>query len=68
MASIHHRDESGASSIEYGLIVFAIAALIAAVVFLLGGVVREAYDNSCDIFAGTAADNDVITQSNCDVG
>ncbi len=41
------RDERGASSVEYGLIAVAIAALIVVIVFLLGGVVRELFTDSC---------------------
>ena len=35
------RSEEGASSVEYGLIVTAIAAVVVAIVFLLGGVVED---------------------------
>lgn len=41
------RDEAGASAVEYGLIVFAIAAVIAAVVFAFGSVVQELFSDSC---------------------
>lgn len=43
-----HRDE-GASAVEYGLLVAAIAAVIVGVVFVLGGRVRSAFSktNSC---------------------
>ncbi len=41
------RDETGASAVEYGLIVFAIAGVIVAILFLLGGVVQETYSDSC---------------------
>ncbi len=40
--------ERGASSVEYGLIVFAIAALIVVVLFALGRVSRDLYQDSCD--------------------
>ena len=42
------RDERGASSVEYGLIAVAIAALIVVILFLLGGVVQELFQDSCD--------------------
>ena len=45
------QDESGASAVEYGLIVFAIAAIIAIVVFAFGIVVSETYADSCDEIA-----------------
>jgi pilus assembly protein Flp/PilA len=42
------RCEDGASAVEYGLLVAAIAALIALVVFALGGIVKTAlYDKTC---------------------
>ena len=41
------RDEHGASSVEYGLIAVAIAALITVVVFALGGVVQDLFSSSC---------------------
>jgi pilus assembly protein Flp/PilA len=47
------RDESGASAVEYGMIVFAIAAVIVAILFLLGGVVEETYSDSCTTIADT---------------
>jgi pilus assembly protein Flp/PilA len=39
------RDESGATAVEYGLIVAAIAGLIIVVVFLLGRKVNNAFSN-----------------------
>ena len=41
------RDDDGASAVEYGLIVFAVAALVAIAVFGLGKVVRDSYVDSC---------------------
>jgi pilus assembly protein Flp/PilA len=38
-------DESGATAVEYGLIVAAIAGLIIVVVFLLGKKVNNAFNN-----------------------
>jgi len=52
------RDEQGASAVEYGLLVAAIAAVIVIIVFALGGMVRDAFDSSCDTIAGTAQVND----------
>ena len=40
-------DERGASAVEYGLLVAGIAALIVAVVFLLGGQVKGAFEDTC---------------------
>ncbi|MGA9748610.1 MAG: Flp family type IVb pilin [Nocardioides sp.] len=45
------RDETGASAVEYGLLVFAIAATITLIVFMLGNVVKDTYSGSCDRIA-----------------
>lgn len=49
------REERGASSVEYGLVAVAIAALIVVILFLLGGVVQETYSDSCDTIRETAS-------------
>ena len=43
------RRDEGASAVEYGLLIAGIAAVIVAVVFLLGGNVKTAFSdtNSC---------------------
>jgi pilus assembly protein Flp/PilA len=41
------RDENGASAVEYGLLVAGIAALIVAVVFIFGGVIKGAFKTTC---------------------
>ena len=41
------RGDAGASSVEYGLIVFAIAAVITIAVFALGPPVLGLFDTSC---------------------
>ena len=41
-------DERGASAVEYGLLVAGIAALIVAVVFLLGDNVKDAFQDTCN--------------------
>jgi len=46
--------DSGASAVEYGLLVFAIAAVIAAVVFAFGMVVEDTYAGTCEDFADSA--------------
>ena len=48
----HDRNERGASAVEYGLLVAAIAALIAIVVFAVGHIVSNAFENTCDTMAG----------------
>lgn len=39
-------DERGASAVEYGLLVAGIAAVIVAVVFTLGGQIKEAFNGT----------------------
>ena len=41
------RDEDGASAVEYGLIVFAIASMVVLIVFSLGIVNKEMFADSC---------------------
>ena len=49
------RDESGASSVEYGLLAVAIAALIVVIVFALGGIVTELFSDTCDSIKAKAS-------------
>lgn len=49
------RSEEGASAVEYGLLVAAIAALIVLIVFSLGGIVKETFSDTCDGIKGKAA-------------
>ena len=42
------RDEDGASAVEYGLLVAAIAAVIVIIVFALGGIIKDAFQSTCD--------------------
>ena len=48
------RDEDGASAVEYGLLVAAIAALIVIIVFALGGIIRNVFQNTCDTISSQA--------------
>jgi pilus assembly protein Flp/PilA len=41
-------DERGASAVEYGLLIAGIAALIVAVVFLFGGVLKNIFQTTCN--------------------
>ena len=41
--------DEGASAVEYGLLVAAIAAAIAIVVFAVGGLVRQQYSDTCNV-------------------
>ena len=39
------KDEEGASAVEYGILVAAIAAVIIAIVFVVGGKVSNGFEN-----------------------
>lgn len=41
------RREDGASAVEYGLLVAAIAALVVIIVFALGGLVKDVFKDTC---------------------
>lgn len=57
---VRESKDRGASAVEYGLMVAAIAALIVGIVFGLGGVVQGVFQDTCEDVAvgtgGTAAD------------
>jgi pilus assembly protein Flp/PilA len=44
---VARKDEKGASAVEYGLLVAAIAALIVVIVFALGGIVQDVFQSTC---------------------
>ncbi|MCX6395852.1 MAG: Flp family type IVb pilin [Propionibacteriales bacterium] len=53
------RDEDGASAVEYGLLVAGIAALIVAIVFVFGGVIKDTFSKTCGkVSSGTAGTYD----------
>lgn len=54
---IAKRDDEGASAVEYGLLVAAIAAIIILVVFALGSFVKGAFKDTCDAFDGASTIN-----------
>ncbi|MGN6161397.1 MAG: Flp family type IVb pilin [Marmoricola sp.] len=49
------RTEDGASAVEYGLLVAGIAALIVAVVFLFGGMIKNVFHNTCSTINTSAS-------------
>ena len=51
IASAKKRDEEGASAVEYGLLVAAIAAVIILLVFALGGWIKGSFKKTCDALA-----------------
>jgi pilus assembly protein Flp/PilA len=44
----HVNGEAGASAVEYGLLIAAIAAVIVVVVFALGSVVKSKFQKTCN--------------------
>ena len=53
---VTRRGDDGASALEYGLLVAAIAALVVIIVFALGGLVRDVFKDTCSkIDSGTTA-------------
>jgi Flp pilus assembly pilin Flp len=59
------RDDHGASSVEYGLIVFAIAAAIVIAVVAFGDVVTGTFTTSCDTFQSTRTAYDSSVTASC---
>lgn len=57
---VTRRHDEGASAVEYGLLVAAIAALIVIIVFALGGVIKEVFTDTC-----TAVKNGASTTASC---
>jgi len=53
------RTEDGASAVEYGLLVAGIAALVVAVVFVLGGFIESGFNKTCSEIAD--GDQDAAT-------
>jgi len=47
----HHKNDEGASAVEYGLLVAAIAAVIVVIVFALGGLVKDKFKSTCNNIA-----------------
>lgn len=58
------KDDEGASAVEYGLLVAAIAAIIILLVFALGGFVKGAFQDTCDAFKSSNTANSAAGQ-NC---
>jgi pilus assembly protein Flp/PilA len=48
------KDDKGASAVEYGLLIAAIAAVIVVIVFALGSVVKSKFQNTCTLVANTS--------------
>jgi pilus assembly protein Flp/PilA len=50
-------EETGASAVEYGLLVAAIAALIVLIVFALGGVVSSVFSDTCTAIGDASSED-----------
>ncbi len=59
--TLRRRTDEGASAVEYGLLVALIAAIIVLVVVSLGGIVKEAFSDTCTGIKTGASDT--ITSS-----
>ena len=57
------KDDSGASAVEYGLLVAAIAAVIVAVVFGLGALVRDALNSTGDCLTSNGTSSSCPTNT-----
>jgi len=62
---ITRRDEDGASAVEYGLLVAGIAALIVAIVFIFGGMIRDTFSKTCGKISTGTANGTVTTTATC---
>ncbi len=51
--SLMVRDDEGATAVEYGIMVAAIAAVIVAIVFLIGEEIAAAFQTVLDELSGT---------------
>ena len=49
------KNEDGASAVEYGLLVAAIAALIVVIVFVLGNIIQDVFEDTCKEIDDTVA-------------
>jgi pilus assembly protein Flp/PilA len=59
------RSDRGASSVEYGILLAAIAAVVVVAVVALGGVANGTFTDSCDTFQTTRAAYDPSTSASC---
>jgi pilus assembly protein Flp/PilA len=49
------RNDEGASAVEYGLLIAAIAAVIVIIVFALGGVIKNVFSKTCSTVSSGAS-------------
>jgi pilus assembly protein Flp/PilA len=63
----HQKSDEGASAVEYGLLVAAIAAVIVVIVFALGGLVKNKFKDTCDSISGKG-DKTAVQTGDCNDG
>ncbi len=62
---VHGARDRGASAVEYGLMVAAIAAVIVGIVFGLGTLVGKTFDNTCASIAGKTSTTATANSTDC---
>lgn len=60
------KQEDGASAVEYGLIAVAVAAVLVAVVVVLGGYVKGSFSDACSNLDAEGVTNSGNTGNDCD--
>jgi pilus assembly protein Flp/PilA len=63
--ALRHAKDEGASAVEYGLLVAAIAAVIVVVVFALGGIIRGKFSSTCSTIGNAAVTANATDLNNC---
>ena len=58
------REDEGASAVEYGLLVAAIAAIIILLVFAVGKLVKQGFKDTCDNFKAQGSTT-ISSQATC---
>jgi pilus assembly protein Flp/PilA len=54
-----HGDDTGASAVEYGLLIAAIAAVIAVSIFAVGAITKGQFTSTCDAWRSAASDSSI---------
>jgi pilus assembly protein Flp/PilA len=63
--ALRHAKDEGASAVEYGLLVAAIAAVIVVVVFALGGIIKGKFNSTCNAIAAQPNAATTTQAANC---
>ena len=61
----HAKQDDGASAVEYGLLVAAIAAVIVVIVFALGNVVKSKFQSTCNTVDSNGVTTTAGPGTNC---